>query len=129
MGTYGGKNAGDLYGLTKEEQSTSTKYKTIYSSENNSSKDYETSIKNKGDAVYEVSESHYNETGSWFAVDAFFPNGVRPFFDRGGRYYDDRGGIFYFGSWEGDSYSNTSFRPVLVYRIFRLKNLKQVYRY
>ena len=56
LGTYGGTNTGDLYGATEEEQSTSTKYKTVYITSYDQGIDYQTSnMKNKGDAVYETS--------------------------------------------------------------------------
>ena len=115
LGTYGGKVAGDFYGSSESEQSTSTKYKTVYSSENNQLRDYETAgKKNKGDAVYETSVSHSNGTGSWFDVCAIFPNRAVPFFTRGGFYGDTAAGTFCFLSDSGGAYSNGSFRSVLV---------------
>ena len=114
LGTTGGKNAGDFYGATESEQATSTKYKTVYSSENNQSKDYQTAgKKNKGDAVYETSVSHSHGTGSWFDACANFPNGAGPFFSRGGTYSDAAAGAFYFGNNVGNASGNNSFRPVL----------------
>ena len=115
LGTTGGKNAGDFYGATESEQATSTKYKTVYSSENNESKDYQTAgKKNKGDAVYETSVSHSNETGAWFGAYSYFPSGAAPFFSRGGYYYDNVAGTFYFGHYYGNANGAGSFRPVLV---------------
>ncbi len=116
LGTYGGKTAGDIYGATEKEQSTSTKYKTVYSSENNQSKDYQTAgKKNKGDAVYETSVSHSNGTGSWFDAYAHFPAGAGPFFLRGGSYYEITTGTFCFIYYQtGYAKGNYSFRPVLV---------------
>ena len=114
LGTYGGKTAGDIYGATEKEQSTSTKYKTVYSSENNQSKDYQTAgKKNKGDAVYETSVSHSNGTGSWFDTYAHFPLGGIPFFYRGGNSYETVVGTFYFSYNNGGAHSYNSFRPVL----------------
>ena len=114
LGTYGGKTAGDIYGATEKEQSTSTKYKTVYSSENNQSKDYQTAgKKNKGDAVYETSVSHSHGTGSWFDAYAYFPYGAAPFFGRGGSSYDTAAGTFYFYYNAGNAYGYSSFRPVL----------------
>ncbi|MFQ8660701.1 MAG: type II secretion system protein [Clostridia bacterium] len=114
LGTYGGKVAGDIYGATEEEQKTSTKYKTVYSSENNQSKDYQTAgKKNKGDAVYETSVSHSNGTGSWFDACANFPYGAYPFFLRGGGYNDTIAGSFFFIHTYGYASSDGSFRPVL----------------
>ena len=114
LGTTGGKNAGDFYGATESEQATSTKYKTVYSSENNQSKDYQTAgKKNKGDAVYETSVSHSNGTGSWFDAYAHFPYGALPFFTRGGYYNDAAAGTFYFYYSGGGAIGTVSFRPVL----------------
>ena len=114
LGTNGGTTAGDIYGATESEQATSTKYKTVYSSENNQSKDYQTAgNKNKGDAVYETSVSHSNGTGSWFDACAYFPVGDTPFFGRGGHSYDTNAGTFYFRSSDGGANSYSSFRPVL----------------
>ena len=114
LGTTGGKNAGDFYGATESEQATSTKYKTVYSSENNQSKDYQTAgKKNKGDAVYETSVSHSHGTGSWFDACADFPSGASPFFGRGGGYGDTAAGTLYFSSSNGLANGNSSFRPVL----------------
>ena len=114
LGTTGGKNAGDFYGATESEQATSTKYKTVYSSENNQSKDYQTAgKKNKGDAVYETSVSHSHGTGSWFDAYAYFPCGAYPFFIRGGFYHDTAAGTFFFDCSGGGANGNASFRPVL----------------
>ena len=114
LGTFGGKVAGDIYGATEEEQKTSTKYKTVYSSVNNQVEDYKTAgKKNKGDAVYETSVSHSNGTGSWFDAYAYFPGGVTPFFNRGGHYNEMAAGTFYFNHNYGYGISNNSFRPVL----------------
>ena len=115
LGTYGGKVAGDIYGATEKEKSTSTKYKTVYSSENNQSKDYETAgKKNRGDAVYETSLTYFNQTGSWLEAYADFPNGNKPFFNRGGEYNSPSGGIFYFGNNDGKIGDYASFRLILV---------------
>ena len=114
LGTNGGTTAGDIYGATESEQATSTKYKTVYSSENNQSKDYQTAgNKNKGDAVYETSVSHSNGTGSWFDACVYFPYGDTPFFDRGGSCNDTSAGTFYFARSNGYVSSGVSFRPVL----------------
>ena len=114
LGTTGGKNAGDFYGATESEQATSTKYKTVYSSENNQSKDYQTAgKKNKGDAVYETSVSHSHGTGSWFDAYANFPSGAGPFFARGGTYGGTAAGTFCFSNSSGVAHGANSFRPVL----------------
>ena len=113
----GGTNVGDLYGATEEEQSTSTKYKTVYTSENNQEKDYIVAgNKNKGDAIYETSLSYNNSTNSWFNSDSYFPLGNSPFFRRG-EYANDGpepSSSFSFNAIDGGVYSSVSFRPVLV---------------
>ena len=110
----GGTTVGDIYGATEEEQKTSTKYKTVYSSENNQLKDYQTAgKKNKGDAVYETSSSHINGTGSWFDACASFPNGDLPFFHRGGDRSNTAAGTFCFEHTNANGTVGSSFRPVL----------------
>ncbi len=113
--TYGGKVAGDIYGATSEEQATSTKYKTVYSSANDQAADYATAgNKNKGDAVYETSSTHSNSTGSWFGASAYFPYSSLPFFYRGGDYISSNAGAFSFNSNSGCDQRYASFHPVLV---------------
>ena len=114
LGTYGGKIAGDIYGATEKEQSTSTKYKTVYISENNQSKDYETAgKKNKGDAVYETSVSHSNGMRAWFDVYAYFPSELGPFFDKGGICDSTGVSTFSFTSNVGSVHGSYSFRTIL----------------
>ena len=114
LGIAGGTTIGDLYGATEEEQKTSTEYKTVYSSVNNQAEDYKTGgKKNKGDAVYETSDSYASDTGSWFVGYAKFPNGGHPFFGRGGLYSDIPASTFYFLYNIGGIFGTGSFRPVL----------------
>ena len=114
LGTTGGKNAGDFYGATESEQATSTKYKTVYSSENNQLKDYETAgKKNKGDAVYETSVSHSNGMRAWFDVYAYFPSELGPFFDKGGICDSTGVSTFSFTSNVGSVHGSYSFRTIL----------------
>ncbi|MFR2788461.1 MAG: type II secretion system protein [Clostridia bacterium] len=114
LGSYGGKIAGDIYGATEKEQSTSTKYKTVYSSENNQLKDYETAgKKNKGDAVYETSVSHSNGMRAWFDVYAYFPSELGPFFDKGGICDSTGVSTFSFTSNVGSVHGSYSFRTIL----------------
>ena len=115
LGTYGGKVAGDIYGATSEEQATSTKYKTVYSSANDQAADYATAgNKNKGDAVYETSSTHSNSTGSWFGAKVYFPYSGNSFFFHGGIYSYSNPGTFCFDSGNGTAVSVNSFRSVLV---------------
>ncbi len=114
LGIYGGTTIGDFYGATETEQSTSTKYKTVYSSLNNTEEDYNLSgKKNKGDAVYETSLSHYDKFGSWFNARAIFSYGSVSFFYRGGTYKDTSAGMFGFDYERGVGFADISFRPVL----------------
>ncbi len=110
LGIYGGKVEGYIYGATEEEQKTSTKYKTVYSSENNQSKDYETAgKKNKGDAIYETSLYHSYEKGSWFFSYSAFPFGEIPFFRYGG-FAHNMSCSFQVGGDSGSTSNSTSFR-------------------
>ncbi len=111
---YGGKKVGDLYGATEEEQKTSTKYKTVYSSVIYASQDYEIAgKKNKGDATYETSKEFNGDNWGWFNNGTAFPSEYAPFFIRGGRCYEFSAGTFYFSNSGGDSDHDISFRPVL----------------
>ncbi len=116
--THGGITTGDIYGATTEEQSTSTKYKTVYSSENDRIKDYEkTERKNKGDAVYEISSTYSNKEGTWFSAYSGFPFNNLPFFHRGGDIGNlviSTSGSFSFTASSGINGSNSSFRTVLI---------------
>ncbi len=114
LGKFGGTSQGNIYGATETERKTSTKYKTVYSTENNQAKDYEISgKKNKGDAVYEISSSYSKGKGTWFEAYANFPHGSYPFFSRGGCCIDNYAGVFYFAGNFGDPYNYSSFRLVL----------------
>ena len=118
--TYGGENSGDLYG-TDIESSTSTAYKTVYTASGTSeSSSYDllaSTNKIRGDAIWETSTSYVGST-SWHnagdSVGSYFPNASCPFFKRGGNYNNSNAGLFYFNNINGHSYSNYSFRPVLV---------------
>lgn len=121
LSTYGGTTSGDLYG-SGDEQSTSTKYKTVYTasgtSEQNSYNLLATgdTIK-KGDAVYETSTS-YTGTTSWNngtgnSVRSYFPSTSYPFFGRGGYYGSSLAGVFFFSYNNGYSSSYDSFRVAL----------------
>ena len=111
----GGKNEGDLYGATAEERKTSTKYKTVYSSENNALKDYRLSgKKNKGDAIYEVSSSQASLTEAWFEGNSYFPYDRTSYFNRGGYSGETGAGSFCFRNSVGAKGTLTSFRLVLI---------------
>ena len=91
------------------------KTKNVYSKGSSDSRDnnYSANSGKYGDAVYETSAS--GSSSSWYGDYSYFPYTSNPFFERGG-YYDDGtiAGVFFFGNISGDSYSNGSFRPVLV---------------
>lgn len=112
LATYGGTASGDLYGANATERKTSTEYKMVYEGSGNQSADYEIAKKYKGDSVYEISNAYSSMEDSWFSSPSQFPVTNSPFFSRGGR---DQGysSIFCFTNGTGNSFSGTSFRPVL----------------
>jgi len=110
----GGTNAGDLYGETETEQSTSTQYKTVYMTNYDQGIDYQMSnIKNKGDAVYETS-AYWSGIASWFDSYANFPGQSSPFFSRGGGYDNIYSGTFFFNDFWGNANDYYSLRLVLI---------------
>ena len=117
--TNGGTREGDLYGANETERKTSTAYKTVYiASGTNTQNSYnllaeEGTIK-KGDAIYETSSEYMSSAGSWFYGSATFPNTSSPFFYRGSHYIQEGSGVFFFSYNDGSTYSNYSFRLVLV---------------
>ena len=114
--TYGGTNAGDLYGVNAAEQSTSTKYKTVYEADGTSqANSYNNkAILMKGDAVYETSGSYSSSTGAWLGAYSYFPGAGSPFFLRGGDCSISYSGVFYFSDTYGSASSYYSFRVALV---------------
>ena len=92
------------------------KTKNVYSkaSTDNNTNNYNANSSKYGDAVYETSTSGSGST-SWYGDYSYFPDTSYPFFGRGGDY--DNGtnaGVFCFNGTSGNSYSDGSFRPVLV---------------
>ncbi len=121
LSTNGGTVSGDLYG-SGDEQSTSTKYKTVYTASGTSRENSYNllgtgnTIK-KGDAIYETTTS-YTGTTSWNngtgnSVHSGFPVASYPFFSRGGYCNSSDTGVFSFNCGIASSYSNSSFRVVL----------------
>lgn len=116
---YGGENTTDIYG------SRSSKYKTVYAHDETdkatdynlifSNRNYELSLKIRGDAIYETSNSGYgNEAFNTNA--AFFVQSDIPFFIRGGDYHGGTGmGLFSFNGYSGSSNSGETFRVVLAF--------------
>jgi len=83
----------------------------VYKGNGNQSTDYNTSKQYKGNAVYEISRSGIDTSGSWFAECASFPSSSKPFFHHGGHF--NNGGVFYFGSITGAADGGASFHIVL----------------
>ena len=93
------------------------KTKNVYSKGSSDSRDnnYSANSGKYGDAVYETSANGNSSSSSWYGDYSYFPSTGDPFFARGGYYYNGAyAGVFYFDCYNGDSYSNDSFRPVLV---------------
>ena len=121
LSTSGGTASGDLYG-SGNEQSTSTKYKTVYTASGTSQQNSYNllgtgnTIK-KGDAVYETSTSYMGST-SWNditgnSVVSSFPATSYPFFVRGGNFGNSEPGMFSFYASYGREEEDHSFRMVL----------------
>ena len=93
------------------------KTKNVYSKGSSDSRDnnYSANSGKYGDAVYETSANGNSSSSSWYGDYSYFPHTSGPFFERGGYYSDGtNAGVFCFGVTAGVSYSDTSFRPVLV---------------
>ena len=93
------------------------KTKNVYSKGSSDSRDnnYSANSGKYGDAVYETSANGNSSSSSWYGVYSYFPNAGGPFFVRGGDYNDGTdAGVFCFHNNNGNGYSNSSFRPVLV---------------
>ena len=110
----GGTLSGDLYGADTTEQSTSTKYKTVYKVGTSTQNSYNLAAGKKGDGVYETS-NNYQYTNSWFGVNSYFPATSYPFFSRGGYYNSSIAGVFYFEGSNGNDGSSISFRVALAF--------------
>lgn len=117
----GGQAKGDLYGETEEEQSTSTKYKTIYSEGviqqgiAEGREPYYACEKIKGDAIWETSTSSSVTTGAWFGVFSNFSSISSPFLMRSRGNNNKTEGIFSYRFDEGNANTITSFRPILAF--------------
>ena len=93
------------------------KTKNVYSKGSSDSRDnnYSANSGKYGDAVYETSANGNSSSSSWYGDYSYFPYTDWPFFYRGGDYvYGTCAGVFYFNNYGGYSFSNYSFRPVLV---------------
>ena len=93
------------------------KTKNVYSKGSSDSRDnnYSANSGKYGDAVYETSANGNSSSSSWYGDYSSFPYTSGPFFGRGGYYiYGADAGVFSFYYNDGNSYSDYSFRPVLV---------------
>ena len=112
LSEYGG-TLQDLYGADTTEQSTSTKYKTVYKASGTSqSSVYGLTAEKKGDGIYETSSSSgILVNSSWFGATSYIPNQDK-FFFRGQAYNDGNAGMFAFRSSSG---GGGAFRIVLAF--------------
>ena len=112
----GGVNTGDLYGETSIEQTTSTKYKTVYKASGTSTAEsYELSKEFKGNAVYETSNGFSTNYDSWLQAYSLFPRTKEAFFSRGGYCGLSSPGLFSFIYTDGVSADDGTMRMVLVF--------------
>ena len=118
----GGQAQEDLYGATAEEQSTSTKYKTVYSKGTNIQQEtqeirrpYYACENVKGDAIWETSSENSVTSGAWFGTFSNFSLISSPFLIRGRGNTSITSGIFSYRYDEGMAAIYTSFRPVLAF--------------
>lgn len=116
---YGGETQNDIYG------SRNSKYKTVYAHDKTdkttdynlvfSNRNYALSLKIRGDAIYESSNSGYGND-AWNTNASFFPQSDIPFFIRGGDYHGGTGmGLFSFNGYSGSTNSGETFRVVLAF--------------
>lgn len=105
-----------------KSNSISTKYVTVYQSNENGTKIIDTASvnnyianKNKyGDAIIETSKSGIEKT-SWYSGHSYFAGYDGPFFGRGGSlWYGSSAGLFSFLRGGGNSYYHIGFRSVLI---------------
>ena len=116
--SYGYKFASNAGTSTsKNDKTESTKYATVYnynSTSDSNQNNYDLNL-NKvfGDGTTETSTAGAGNN-SWHSAYSGFVNTSGPFFLRGGDYYGSLAGSFFFGSSDGNAYSNGGFRPVCV---------------
>ena len=93
------------------------KTKNVYTkaSTDNNTNNYNQNASKYGDAVYETSANGNTSNGSWYGDYSYFPSSSVPFFVRGGGCSSgSNAGVFAFSDFAGSTYSDISFRPVLV---------------
>ena len=107
-----------------KSNSTSTKYVTVYPSNDSgitdldtaSKENYKVNIKIYGDAIRETSTEGIVQN-SWYSDYSYFVGYYNPCFIRGGSLWDRSGaGLFYFSRYDGNSACSGGFRAVLVAR-------------
>ena len=117
-----GVNDRNLYGQCIVKDNKSTKYVTMYKSdeenlkseENAKEKNYNANAKIYGDAIRETSTNATGNT-SWYIDYSNFPSKYMSFFDRSGAFWSgNSAGLFLFCEEGGYGYFNVGFRPVLV---------------
>ena len=118
-----GKGCRDTFGASVTSEGKSTKYTTLYLSNETTSTDtsdkrsqinYNMNNKIYGDAIRETSTKDTGTT-SWYSDGSYFPEGYDPFFDRGGRFDNEKSaGLFYFGRPDGNSGYGNGFRVTLI---------------
>ncbi|HHT38641.1 MAG TPA: hypothetical protein GXZ95_04420 [Mollicutes bacterium] len=99
----------------KSAFSSHIKYIDIYKagSVDSDKNNYNSTIYNKGDAIYETSNDHIG-IGSWYSDFSFTPKQERPWFRRGGDYTNgNAAGVFAFYDESGAAISYFGFRPTL----------------
>ena len=110
------------WGSSLLNNGVSTKYVTVYPSNDSGITDLDTASKNNypvntkiyGDAIREISTAGVDQT-SWYSDYSLFPGYYHPFFLRGGGWYDINGaGLFFFNRLDGFSQFFDGFRAVLV---------------
>lgn len=119
LSNYGGNTENDFYG------SRSSKYKTIYNHDNQdngtsynqvySNNNYSLTMRTRGDAIYEVSNSGYGNE-AFNSNSSFFMQSDIPFLIRGGDYHGGTTiGLFSFNGFNGSSNSAEGYRVVLAF--------------
>lgn len=91
------------------------KYKDIYSvsTQDERNENYDLSVNNYGDAIYETS-SNGDGNNSWYDANSYMTTGLYTFFYRGGSAIDSKkASLFYFSSSSGGVYKYAGYRAVL----------------
>jgi hypothetical protein len=112
-------NANSSLGQGSSITSAASQYKDAYAvgTTDDQVNDYTSAINQKGDAIYETSNS-YTGNNSWFNDFSSMPSASYPWFIRGCTFnHDFRAGVFVFAGSMGTVAGYTSFRPVLLVNV------------